>query len=122
LGGNYLLNVGPTAAGEILPVHADRLRRVGHWLDRHGESIYSTRAGVVYGPGVVSTRRDNTHFVHVLEYNSDYARLTGVPMGVNSAALLDGSSVKMFTKDEETVLVIPAELRDPYCTVVRLRS
>jgi alpha-L-fucosidase len=122
LGGNYLLNVGPTAEGEILPVHADRLRRVGHWLDRHGESIYSTRAGVVYGPGVVSTRRDNTHFVHVLEYNSDYARLTGVPMGVNSAALLDGSSVKMFTKDEETVLVIPAELRDPYCTVVRLRS
>jgi alpha-L-fucosidase len=122
LGGNYLLNVGPTAEGEILPVHADRLRRVGQWLQRHGESIYNTRAGVVHGPGVVSTRRDNTHFVHVLEYNSDYTRLAGVPTDVTSAALLDGSSVKMFTKEEETVLVIPAELRDPYCTVVRLRS
>jgi alpha-L-fucosidase len=121
LGGNYLLNVGPTAEGEILPVHVDRLRKVGGWLKKHGEAIYATRAGVIHGPGVISTLRADTHYVHVLDYVSDYARLSGVPKGFQSAALLDGTPVKMFSKDEETVLVIPEELRDLYCTVVMLK-
>jgi alpha-L-fucosidase len=122
MGGNYLLNVGPTAEGEILPVHADRLRKIGAWLKRHGEAIYSTRAGVIHGPGVVSTRRGDTHYVHVLEYPSDYAYVNGVPEGVTSAALLDGTSVKMFEEDGKTVLILPDEMRDPYCTVVRVTA
>src|SRR6185503_7087057 len=47
VGANYLLNVGPTALGEILPVHAERLRAVGQWLSLHGESVYDTRRGVI---------------------------------------------------------------------------
>ncbi|MEN4043088.1 MAG: alpha-L-fucosidase [Anaerolineaceae bacterium] len=120
MGGNFLLNVGPTAEGEILPAHIDRLRKVGGWLKQHGEAIYGTRAGEISGPGIVSTRRSEAHYVHVLEYTSDYARLSGVPQGVKSAALLDGSAVKMFSKEAETILVLPEEARDPYCTVVRL--
>ncbi|HSV86046.1 MAG TPA: alpha-L-fucosidase [Levilinea sp.] len=120
MGGNYLLNVGPTAEGEILPAHIDRLRKVGGWLKKHGEAIYGTRAGLVTGPGIASTRRGDTHYVHVLDYASDYARLSGVPVDVRSAALLDGSPVKMFARDEELILVLPEELRDPYCTVVKL--
>ena len=42
-GGNYLLNVGPTAAGEIPPPSIDRLKRVGAWLKINGEAIYGTR-------------------------------------------------------------------------------
>jgi alpha-L-fucosidase len=93
---------------------------VGGWLKQHGEAIYGTRAGEISGPGIVSTRRSEAHYVHVLEYTSDYARLSGVPQGVKSAALLDGSAVKMFSKEAETILVLPEEARDPYCTVVRL--
>ncbi len=39
-GGNYLLNVGPTAEGVIPPVSADHLRAVGEWLKLNGEAIY----------------------------------------------------------------------------------
>jgi len=122
IGGNYLLNVGPTAEGEIPPVHVDRLRKVGGWLKCHGEAIYGTRAGVISGPGLASTYRGEAHYALVMEYASDYARLSGVPAGVKSAALLDGSPVKMFVKDAETILVLPEEVRDPYCTVVRMVS
>lgn len=39
-GGNYLLNVGPTAEGIIPAPSADNLRAVGQWLKRNGEAIY----------------------------------------------------------------------------------
>jgi alpha-L-fucosidase len=42
-GGNLLLNVGPTARGEIPFAQQLRLAALGNWLDVHGESIYGTR-------------------------------------------------------------------------------
>lgn len=44
-GGNFLLNVGPTAAGEIPPESLDRLREIGRWMEINGESIHGTQAG-----------------------------------------------------------------------------
>ncbi|XP_077052389.1 tissue alpha-L-fucosidase-like [Siphateles boraxobius] len=43
LGGNYLLNVGPTADGVIAPVFEERLRGIGVWLKINGEAIYATK-------------------------------------------------------------------------------
>ncbi|XP_062265901.1 tissue alpha-L-fucosidase-like [Platichthys flesus] len=42
LGGNYLLNVGPTSDGIIPPLFEERLRGVGAWLDVNGEAIYAS--------------------------------------------------------------------------------
>jgi alpha-L-fucosidase len=39
-GGNYLLNVGPTAEGLIPQPSQDNLRTVGRWLKVNGEAIY----------------------------------------------------------------------------------
>lgn len=41
--GNLLINVGPRADGTIPEIQADRLRKLGAWLKRHGEAIYGTR-------------------------------------------------------------------------------
>ncbi len=43
LGGNYLLNVGPTSDGLIVPVFEERLRGIGAWLKVNGEAIYATK-------------------------------------------------------------------------------
>jgi alpha-L-fucosidase len=43
-GGNYLLNVGPTAEGEIPAASVERLRQVGAWMKKNHESIYATTA------------------------------------------------------------------------------
>jgi len=41
-GGNYLLNVGPTAEGLIPPESVERLALIGNWLKVNSESIYGT--------------------------------------------------------------------------------
>jgi alpha-L-fucosidase len=142
-GGNYLLNVGPTPQGEILPVHAQRLREMGQWLAANGESVYGTRAGAFQSGRVrpdlvadggtfeasseaVSTRSGDTHYVHVLNYTSDVVTLKNISGGdanVTTATLLrDGSPVRMSTGAGGLVtLTLPAEQRDVFNTVVVLR-
>src|ERR1039458_6868601 len=44
-GGNYLLNVGPTAEGVIPQPEVDRLLAMGRWLKTNGEAIYASEAG-----------------------------------------------------------------------------
>ncbi len=43
-GVNYLLNVGPTAEGEIPPESIERLQGVGKWMSINGDAIYGTSA------------------------------------------------------------------------------
>jgi alpha-L-fucosidase len=43
-GGNYLLNVGPTAEGVIPEASVNRLTHMGRWMKINGESIYGTSA------------------------------------------------------------------------------
>lgn len=43
-GGNYLLNVGPTAEGLIPEASVERLQTMGRWMKENSESIYGTSA------------------------------------------------------------------------------
>lgn len=122
VGGNYLLNVGPTALGEIVPTHAARLRGVGEWLKTNGESVYGTRAGVIpLTATTVSTRKGDTHYLHILDYTSDSVTVTGVPASVTKATLLSsGASIELERRDDKTILCIPEAQRDAFDTVVVL--
>ncbi len=42
-GGNFLLDIGPDAHGQIPPIMQDRLIEIGKWLNINGEAIYGTR-------------------------------------------------------------------------------
>ncbi|CAL8274422.1 unnamed protein product [Merluccius merluccius] len=42
LGGNLLMNIGPTHDGVIAPIFEERLRQVGSWLAVNGEAIYNS--------------------------------------------------------------------------------
>jgi len=66
--GNYLLNVGPTALGEIPEESAKRMRAIGQWLQVNGSAIYGTRAGPLQGlEGVRTTQSDTDTFLHVFD-------------------------------------------------------
>jgi len=129
--GTLLLNVGPSPEGEILPQHAERLRGVGEWLAANGESIYRTRAGVIPPTRVsVSTRRGDTHYVHLLDNESDCLNLTGVPATVTGARLLAtgeplemrrvGNNFFVSLESDRVEIYVPPEKRDSCDTVVVL--
>jgi alpha-L-fucosidase len=122
VGANYLLNVGPTALGEIVPLHAARLCGVGNWLKVNGESVYGTRAGVIPPTGgAVSTRNGDTHYVHILENISDCVTLSSVPETITKARLLrNGEAVEIEKQDSKLVLFVPEDQRDSFDTVVVL--
>ncbi len=42
-GGNFLLNIGPDASGEVPAICQENLRVVGEWLRVNGEAVYGVR-------------------------------------------------------------------------------
>ena len=89
--GNLLLNVGPDRNGQIDGPQAVRLREIGAWLHQYGESIYATRGGpFLPGDWGVSTRRDNTIYLHVLNWPGNKLVLPAIPAKVISVSVLTG--------------------------------
>lgn len=89
--GNMLLNVGPRPDGEMVPEQVQRLREIGDWLRTYGESIYGTRGGP-YLPGDygVSTYRDKTIYLHILNSPGKRLSLPPLPAKVLSCKVLTG--------------------------------
>jgi alpha-L-fucosidase len=71
-GGNFLLNVGPTAEGEIPPASVERLREIGQWMRVNSEAIYGTTASpfekLRWGR---ATRGTGKIYLHVFDWPAD---------------------------------------------------
>lgn len=71
-GGNFLLNIGPTADGEIAPEFASRMQLIAAWMERNREAIDGAGPGLppgaYYGP---STAKPDAIYLHVLGSPAD---------------------------------------------------
>jgi len=102
---NLLLNVGPMPNGEIQPEFVVRLRAVGEWLTRFGDSIYGTRGGpVAPGDWGVTTQKGDRVFVHVLHWNAPLMALPPIAGKVRSARTMSGDVVA-FTESKDGVIL-----------------
>jgi alpha-L-fucosidase len=88
-GGNYLLNVGPAPDGSIPESQAQRMHDIGKWLERYGDSIYGTKAGPTFeDENIRATRRDQTLYVHMIEWPETNTVTIPTDGPVESASLL----------------------------------
>jgi alpha-L-fucosidase len=119
---NFLLNVGPRPDGTIPEPEVDRLRAMGAWLQRFGTSIYGTRGGPTESaPWGVTTQRNDTVFVHVLDWDQPLLALPPLPHQVRTAVMLDGGARVRFTQSADgVVLSLPPAGSDTYDRVVIL--
>lgn len=59
-GGNYMLNIGPKANGEVPVESINNLREVGDWLKINGQAIYNTRIWKVTHEGPTKMKMEGT--------------------------------------------------------------
>lgn len=66
-GANLLINIGPQPNGELPELALDRLKGMGEWLRKYGETIYDTTAGnVMSAEWGTTTRKGDKLYVHIL--------------------------------------------------------
>ena len=120
MGGNLLLNVGPTGRGEFDERAYDRLRGIGKWMKRHSRSIYGcTQAPLefecpkdcrlTYNP---ETQR---LYVHMYSWPFGKLRLTGeLAEHVEYIQILSDASELQFSYNaEQRIVDIPLPIYKP---------
>ncbi len=124
-GGNYLLNVGPTAEGEIPQPSIERLKEVGKWMAVNGDSIYATTASpfdkLPWGRCTKKVRDDGaTLYLHVFDWPTDGKLLVpGLRSEVRQARLLaDDRRLETTVTDDGVVIAVPAQPVDSIDTVI----
>jgi alpha-L-fucosidase len=128
-GGNYLLNVGPTALGEIPLESVNRLTDIGDWLKKNGSAIYPVSGCLLRQTpewGAV-TGCEGKLYLHFHDWKGGSFTLTGLQNQVNAATILaTGQTIPFSQKkiDELNLdilsLDLPSEAPDPAVSIVEL--
>jgi alpha-L-fucosidase len=126
-GGNYLLNVGPTAEGLIPAPSVERLAGIGKWMKVNGESIYGTTASPFQTqlPWGRATSKKGKLYLHVFNWPAD--GVVDVPGFSAKAAkvylLADPRQSLAAEKTADGLRIrVPASAPDPAATVIVLET
>jgi len=121
-GGNFLLNVGPTAEGLIPAPSVERLAAVGKWMKVNGESIQGTTASPLGEvPWGRCTARPGKLYLHVFDWPANgKLEVSGIESSIGKAYLLakKRAGLKVAAEDGKTVIDLPEKAPDPINTVV----
>ena len=126
-GGNFLLNIGPTAEGEIPQASVERLKTIGKWMDVNSESIYGTTANPFHRlPWGCATKKiyDNGVTLYLQVFGWPENGKLGVPglqnVPESSTLLAGGEELTFQTENGSLVINVPKNAPDPYVSVIKL--
>ena len=113
-GANLLLNIGPQPNGELPATALERLKEMGEWLGRYGESVYATTAGpIAMGDSIVSTRKGNTTYLHLLTPNRPDRLTLPLKGRVKRVDILpDGGKLPFRQRKDSLTIDLPAPTTD----------
>ncbi len=122
-GGNFLLNVGPTAEGLIPEPSVKRLKEIGRWMKVNGESIYGTTASPFARPKWGRyTKKPGVLYAHVFQWpRIGTLEIPLTDANIKSVRLLttDGPVDLKYDKDDKGIKVhVPEKCPDPIPSVV----
>ena len=140
-GGNYLLNVGPTAEGVIPQPSQDILRTVGRWLKVNGDAVYGAqhspfgdefgeysargakdvRGQKLFLPQTewrVTTKPGKLYFTFFSEPRTPF-EIPAIKNRIRGAyRLADHAPLELKTESGKTTFNMPRPMLDPMATVV----
>jgi len=120
--GNLLFNVGPMPDGRIESRQVERLKEMGAWLRKYGQSIYGTRGGP-FKPGAwgASTYKGNAVYIHVLNWSGEKLLLSPVPKKIVASSVLTGGEASVRQTDEAIEISVPKAYRHEIDTIIKLQ-
>jgi len=122
-GGNYLLNVGPTAQGIIPQPEVDRIEEMGTWLKANGASIYATTVSPFKKLPFDgrATVKGNSLYLNVFNWPETGLKLPGLQTPVKTAvALATGELLTVTRAFNGTLTVSRPDLIDGVSTAIVL--
>lgn len=122
-GGNYLLNIGPTAEGTFPDASIQRLAEIGRWMKVNHESIYGTTASPFNKtPWGRATQKPGKLYLHVFNWPADSKLAVPLKNRIKSARLLatPGAKISIEQTGETQALTLPAASPDPIAAVIAL--
>ena len=100
-GGNLLMNVGPTALGELDARAEDALEIYRDWMAQHSEAIYDCTASALSAPQDCRlTQNGDLLYVHIFAYPFRYLHFDGIGQRIEYAEFLHDGSEIHFSVDE----------------------
>lgn len=103
---NYVINIGPRPDGKLPVESVDRLKAMGDWMGKYGETIYGTRGGCVGPhPWGVTTQKGNTLYVHILSLKDQSLFLPLTGKKVVKAVMYDGKQPVAVSKTKSGVVL-----------------
>ncbi len=127
-GGNYLLNVGPTAEGQIPDQSIERLAEMGKWLAVNKEAIYATNGIENYKEGdhIKFTQSKDGKSTYALfnKYENNELSLTSVQPKTGSKIYMLGVSKPLsWTKNGDSIMIkLPKELPGKYTWTLKIQN
>jgi len=122
-GGNYLLNVGPEPTGLIPAPEVQRLKSMGEWLDKNGDSIYGTSASPYKRlpfDGRCTVDGDKL-YINVFTWPTGGLTLSGLRTHVKSAHVLaTGRKLKVRRVSDGSWSIEKPAVLDPVSTAIEL--
>ncbi|MDF7823288.1 alpha-L-fucosidase [Pontiellaceae bacterium B12227] len=128
-GGNYLLNIGPTAEGLIPAPSVERLNEMGEWMKLNGPSIHGTSASPLpaldWGRCTMKkTGEKTTLYLHVFQWPENgelmVPGLRAASEALSATWLADGSKAEVLTGPESVAISLPKQAPDAIDTVIEL--
>lgn len=119
--GNMLLNLAPLPDGSIRPEEEAVLKGIVPWMKKNAEAIHGTRGGPwENGNWGGATYRGKQVYVHIYQPDDKPLELRGLPERVLAASSMDGKPVPFKQSANVLSLEVPASIRDPHVTIIKL--
>lgn len=118
---NFLLNVGPSPDGTIQSEFVERLREMGIWLRKNGESIYGTRGGPIGAkPWGVSTQKGNKIYLHILDGEKESLSIPYIGNVLRAKIWPEGSQITIDHEGDNLLLHLSENDLDEIDTIIEL--
>ncbi len=119
--GNLLLNVGPMPDGRIEPRQVERLKEIGEWMRKYGDTIYGAHGGP-YKPGKwgASTCKDNIIYLFIMNCPDNELKFPALKCTVKSHKVRTSGDAEVEQAPDSLKITLPNGMSNETATIIAL--